>query len=101
MISSLDKERAWRANARLTFQTFNETNDSTKLSEIELVRLRYFARRIYALGERALYDLFDGFSADASLADRRPTYVAIDPAILSGLGGVALPTVQLIGRAFG
>jgi hypothetical protein len=71
MISSLDKERAQRVNAGPNFQTFNEVNDS----------------------------LFDGFSADASLADRVPTYAAIDPAILSGLGGIALPTVQLIGRA--
>ena len=94
MISSLDKERARRANAGLNFQTFSEVNNSTIPGEIELVRLRYYARRIHALAERALYDLFDGFSADASLADRVPTYAATDPAILSGLGGIAL------GRAF-
>lgn len=55
MISSLDKERARRANAGLNFQTFSEVNDSTIPGEIELVRQRYFARRIHALGERALF----------------------------------------------
>jgi hypothetical protein len=55
MISSLDKERARRANAGLNFQTFSEVNDSTIPGDIELVRQRYFARRIHALGERALF----------------------------------------------
>jgi hypothetical protein len=58
-------------------------------------------RRVHALGERVLFELFRELLAGANLADRLPIYAALDPAILAALGGVTLPpVVRAIGRAF-
>jgi hypothetical protein len=69
MISPRDKEKARRVNAELNFQTFNKVENSTVPGEIELFRLRYFARRIHALGERALF--VSELATGANLGDVR------------------------------
>jgi hypothetical protein len=96
---SASNEKARRANAGRNFHTFYKMTNSTIPGES--ARLRYFASRIHALGERALFELFLELVAGANLADRLPVYAAIDPTILAALGGVALPpAVRAIGRAF-
>jgi hypothetical protein len=98
---SASNEKARRANAGQNFHTFYKRNNSTIPGAIELARLRYFARRIHAQGERALFVLFLEPVAVAKFADRLPVYAVIDPTILSAVGGVALPpAVRAIGRAF-
>jgi hypothetical protein len=98
---SASNEKARRANAGRNFHTFYKMNNSTIPGAIESARLRYFARRMHAQGERALFELFLELVAGANLADRLPVYAAIDPTILAALGGVALPpAVRAIGRAF-
>jgi hypothetical protein len=74
-------EKARRANGGLNFEAFSETNNSTVPRTIEPARQRYLARRVQALGGRALFEL----SADATLAGRLSVYAAIDPAILAAL----------------
>jgi hypothetical protein len=49
-------EKAQRANAGRNFHTFYKRNNSTIPGSIELARLRYFARGIHALSERALFE---------------------------------------------
>jgi hypothetical protein len=98
---SASNEKARRGNAGRNFHTFYKMNNSTTPGAIESARLRYFACRIHALGDRALFELFLELVAGANLADRFPVYAAIDPTILAALGGVALPpAVRAIGRAF-
>ncbi|MCI0600858.1 MAG: hypothetical protein L0Y60_15315 [Beijerinckiaceae bacterium] len=97
---SASNEKARRANAGRNFHTLYKMTNSTIPDAIESARLRYFARRIHALGERALFELFLEL-VGANLADRLPVYAAIDPTILAAHGGVALPpAVRAIGRAF-
>jgi hypothetical protein len=43
------------------------------------------ARRVQALGRRALFELFAELSAGVTLAGRLSVYAAIDPAILAAL----------------
>ena len=98
---SASNEKARRANAGLNFEAVSETNNSTVPRAIEPARQRYFARRIHALGERALFELFLELVAGENLADCFPVYATIDPTILAALGGVALPpAVMAIGRTF-
>jgi hypothetical protein len=124
---SASNEKARRANVGRNFHTFYKMNNSTIPCAIESARLRYFARRIHALGdlrlaniadpisyfrvenmkfagkrERALFELFMELVAGATLANRLPVYAAIDSTILGALSGVALlpPAVRAIGRAF-
>lgn len=98
---SASHEKARRANAGLNFKIVHTRNGSTTCGHIEPARLRYFAGRVHALGERALFELLAELSAGASLTERLPVYAANDPAILAALGGVTLPcAVHFIGRAF-
>jgi hypothetical protein len=94
---STPQEKARRASAGPNFQTFSETENSTIAGEIEPNLSRCFAPRIRELCKRTLFK----FLARAKLAERFPLCLAIDPAILAALGGVALlSAAHLIGRAF-
>jgi len=74
---SASNEKARRANARRNFHTFYRMNNSTIPGAMESARLRHFARRIHALSERALLELFLELVADANLADRLPVDASI------------------------
>jgi hypothetical protein len=55
---SASDEKARRADVGLNFEAFSETNNSTVPRAIEPARQRYLARRVQALGGRALFELF-------------------------------------------
>jgi hypothetical protein len=82
---SASDEKARRANGGLNFEAFSETNISTVPRTIEPARQRYLARRVQALGGRALFELFAELSAGAPLAGRLSVCAAFDPAILAAL----------------
>ncbi|WP_159727579.1 hypothetical protein [Methylosinus sp. Ce-a6] len=53
--------------------------------------MRYLARRLHALGERAVYELLREIVNGADPVDRLEAYVRLDPAIVAALGGRDLP----------
>ena len=57
------------------------------------LRLRHLARRLHALGERPLLEFLKEALSGADLGERLEVYGALDPEIISALGGSALPSI--------
>lgn len=60
---------------------------------LDATRLRHLARRLHALGPRALFELLRELVAGAEPIARLEAYSRIDPAILAALGGDVLPAI--------
>ncbi|PWB83995.1 MAG: hypothetical protein C3F11_03650 [Methylocystaceae bacterium] len=70
------------------FMPTKATEIKEKISE---ARMKYLARRLHELGERATYELLREVVAGRDPIARLEAFARIDPSILAALGGVALP----------
>jgi hypothetical protein len=69
--------------------------------KVELARLKYLARRLHSLGERAVFEYVREIVSGRDPVGRLEVYARLDPAALAALGGVALPPVaRLVGEAW-
>jgi hypothetical protein len=59
-------------------------------------RLACLARRIHALGERPLYELFRELEAGAPLHERLERYAALPADFIAALGGDRLPPLRSV-----
>jgi hypothetical protein len=81
-------------NQNSHLETIASCENTQRKSAIAPVRLRYLARRISRLGERALFELFRELLAGADLASRLEVYARLDPSVLAALGGDVLPAMM-------